>query len=66
MNHLNRKYQYLLDKGLVASSEDFIERAASVSSMSGLAYRVRCGSSPAVNSVDWFGSELEKFRKRRH
>ena len=56
VNHLNKKYQYLLDKGLVASSEDFIERAASASSMSGLAYRVRCGSNPAVN-IDgrpWF------------
>lgn len=66
VSHLNKKYQYLLDKGLVASSEDFIERAASASSLSGLAYRVRCGSNPAVNSVDWFGSELEKYRKRRH
>ena len=66
VNHLKKKYQYLLDKGMVASSEDFIERAASESSMSGIAYRVRCGSNPAVNSVDWFGAELEKYRKGRH
>jgi hypothetical protein len=66
VSHLNRKYQYLLSKGLVASAEEFIERAASESSMSGRAYRVRCGSSPAVNSADWFRVELERYRKDRH
>jgi len=64
--HLNKKYQYLLDKGLVASAEDFIERTASESSMSGQTYRVRCGSNPVVNSADWFGDELEKYRLGRH
>jgi hypothetical protein len=66
VSHLNRKYQYLLGKGLVASAEDFIEKAASESSMSGRAYRVRCGSGPAVNSADWFRVELERYRKERH
>jgi hypothetical protein len=64
--HLNKKYQYLQEKGLVPSTEAFIERAASASSMSGKAYRVRCGSNPAVNSADWFGAELERYRQRRH
>jgi hypothetical protein len=63
--HLNRKYQYLRDKGLVPSTEAFIERAASESSMSGQAYRVRCGSNPAVDSADWFGAELERYRQLR-
>jgi Family of unknown function (DUF5329) len=66
VNHLNRKYQYLQEKGLVSSAEAFIERAASESSTSGKAYRVRCGSNPAVNSADWFGAELERYRQRRH
>jgi hypothetical protein len=64
--HLNRKYQYLQQKGLVLSAEAFIERAASESSLSGQAYRVRCGSNPAVNSADWFSAELERYRQRRH
>ena len=64
--HLNRKYQYLQEKGLVPSAEAFIERAASESSMSGQAYRVRCGSRPVVNSADWLGAELERYRQRRH
>jgi hypothetical protein len=63
VNHLHRKYQYLLDHGLVLSSEAFIQEAASESSLSGRAYRVRCGSSPDVNSADWFGAELEKYRQ---
>ena len=66
MSHLNKKYQYLLGKALVASSEAFIEKVASESNMSGQAYRVRCGSNPAVNSADWFGAELEKYRNGRH
>jgi len=66
VSHLNKKYQYLLDKGLVPSTEAFIERAASESSMSGRAYRVRCGSNAAVNSADWFRAELEKYRQGRH
>lgn len=66
VSHLNKKYQYLLGKGLVVSSEAFIERAASESSLSGRAYRVKCGSNPAVNSADWFGAALEKYRKGKH
>lgn len=66
VSHLNKKYQYLLGKGLVASSEDFIERAASESSISGRAYQVKCGSNPVVNSADWFKAVLEKYRKGRH
>jgi len=66
VSHLNKKYQYLMGKGLISSSEDFIERAASESSLSGRVYRVRCGSNPVVNSADWFRAELEKYRKGGH
>jgi hypothetical protein len=64
--HLNRKYQYLQEKKQVPSAEAFIERAASESSMSGQAYRVRCGSNPAVDSADWFSAELERYCQGRH
>ncbi|MET0755008.1 MAG: DUF5329 family protein, partial [Pseudoxanthomonas sp.] len=40
--HLQRKYDYLLKKDKVDTAEQFIERAASQSSMSGRAYRVQC------------------------
>ena len=42
-SHLQRKYDYLVKRNLVNSSEQFIERGASRSSFSGRAYTVRCG-----------------------
>ena len=42
--HLQRKYDYLLKKSLVDTSEQFIQRAASKSSVSGKPYRVKCGA----------------------
>ena len=46
--HLHRKYDYLLKKGLVTTTESFIERAASESSLSGKPYHVRCGGAQSV------------------
>lgn len=60
--HIERKYRYLLDRKLVASAEDFIALAASKSSLSGEAYRVRCGESAAQSSADWLGAELRRVR----
>jgi len=66
VNHINDKYQYLLGKHRIATAEDFIEGAASRSSMSGRAYMVKCGDGPSVESGDWFRVELDKFRKEAH
>jgi hypothetical protein len=60
--HLQRKLDYLADRGAVASAEQFIERAATKSSMSGQAYRVRCGGQPAVPSSLWLYPELQALR----
>lgn len=61
-SHLQRKYDYLQKKNLVASSEQFIDRAASQSSMSGKAYRVRCPGQPEQASASWFGEQLRRLR----
>ena len=61
--HLEKKYRYLKKKGLISTAEQFIERAASRSSMSGQSYLVRCGNSKPVTTSDWFIGELERFRK---
>ena len=61
--HLQNKYTYLLNRGLVPTTESFIERAASRSSMSGQAYLVRCGSGEPGESKKWFDGELQKLRK---
>jgi len=62
--HLDRKYRYLLNKGLVATAETFIERAATGSSMSGKPYLVRCGRDEPVESAAWFTAELKRYRKK--
>jgi hypothetical protein len=56
--HLNRKYEFLLRRNLVCSAEDFIERAATESSMSGKPYWVRCGNSSPVTSNSWLRKNL--------
>ncbi len=61
--HIQQKYQYLLKKGLIDSTEQFIDRAASKSSLSGKPYRVRCGASEPIKSSDWFLDELRRFRE---
>ena len=63
--HLRRKLDYLLGKGAVASAEQFIERAASQSSMSGRAYLVKCGSRAPVASGPWLHAELKRLRSRQ-
>ena len=60
--HINKKYQYLLDKHQLTSAESFIEKAATESSMSGKAYLVKCGSGEASESAAWFRAELQKYR----
>jgi len=62
--HLDRKYRYLLERGLVASAESFIERAATGSSISGSPYLVRCGGGEPVESAAWFAAELQRYRKK--
>ncbi|PZT27443.1 hypothetical protein A7X93_17555 [Stenotrophomonas maltophilia] len=62
--HLQRKYDYLLKKDLVDSAEQFIERAATQSSMSGKAYRVQCPGQPEQASAAWFSARLQALRQR--
>jgi hypothetical protein len=62
--HLQRKYDYLLKKDMVDTAEQFIERAASQSSMSGKAYRIRCPGQPEQTSAAWFGARLQSLRQR--
>ena len=60
--HLQRKFDYLLKKNLVDTAEQFIERAASESSMSGREYRVRCPGQAERSSRSWFQAQLQRLR----
>lgn len=60
--HLQQKLDYLENKGLVDSAEDFIDRAASKSSMSGQPYQVSCPGSKQEAST-WLTTELKRLRQ---
>jgi hypothetical protein len=60
--HLRDKYDYLVARDLIATTEDFIERAATKSSLSGQPYEVKCGSSAAVTSSRWLYGKLASLR----
>jgi hypothetical protein len=64
--HLLRKLQYLAERGLVESAEQFIDRAASSSSVSGQPYLVRCGDGTPVESGVWFRAQLQAIRSSGH
>ena len=60
--HLRSKYDYLIKKGWVVTSEDFITRAATESSMSSKPYQVRCAGKDAQPSATWLQAELKRYR----
>jgi hypothetical protein len=60
--HLLRKLAWLEDKGLVQNAEQFIERAASKSSISGEPYLVRCANGTPVDSGSWLRAQLKSIR----
>lgn len=61
-SHLLDKLAYIEKRGVVQSSEQFIELAASRSSLSGRPYQVRCDGQAAVESRHWLGEQLKAIR----
>lgn len=61
-SHLAVKLKYLEERDAVNSAEQFIERAASRSSLTGQAYLVRCANSAPVSSSSWLLSQLQRIR----
>lgn len=62
VKHLNKKFDVLVGKGKIGTTEDFIRLAASESSVSGEPYQVQCSGTAAVNSGPWLTDELAKIR----
>jgi len=60
--HLQRKYDYLDKRNLIQRTEDFVELAATRSSRSGKAYRVRCPQQAEVAGGAWLAEELARYR----
>jgi len=59
--HIERKYKHYRDQ--IATTEEFIEYAATKSSMSGRYYLVYCETDAPVKSKDWLLEELSNYRQ---
>lgn len=61
-DHLLRKLEYIEGKSTVQSTEQFIELAASRSSLSSEPYQVKCAGNPQVESRLWLTEQLSIIR----
>jgi uncharacterized protein DUF5329 len=60
--HLRDKYEMLAARDRINKAEDFIEEAATKSSLSGQPYQVRCVGHDAVTSEQWLRDVLARYR----
>ena len=60
--HLRMKFDYLVARNMIATTEDFIDKAASKSSLSGKPYRVKCSDGLEIESGQWLHAVLERYR----
>lgn len=63
-DHLQRKYDWLLRRDGITTTESFIDLAASRSSMTGRPYLVQCPGTAAVESGPWFRGLLGRLRAK--
>jgi hypothetical protein len=63
--HLREKFDVLAASNQIKTAEDFIEKAASNSSMSGRPYQIRCAGAAAMTTNQWFSAALTRFRENQ-
>ena len=61
--HLNKKYEHMAARAMLASAEDFIVKAATRSSMTGEPYAMRCGEAPPQRCDEWLMVRLKVMRQ---
>jgi hypothetical protein len=61
--HIQKKYNYIKDR--IKTTEDFIEHAATKSSMSGRPYKIRC-SGKEILVAEWLNEELQRIRMKEN
>ncbi len=61
--HLRKKYEYLAVRGQLASTEDFVDKVATRSSMLGEAYMMRCGSAAPQPCEQRLRARLKAIRQ---
>lgn len=62
--HLRDKYEQIRNATQIGTAEDFIKEVASDSDADGQPYKVRCNGDQPVDSSQWLGAELARFRVR--
>jgi hypothetical protein len=60
--HLRDKYALLAAGQRIRTADDFIEEAATTSSVSGQPYQVRCGADKSVDTNPWLREVLARYR----
>jgi hypothetical protein len=63
--HLRRKYAFLLQRAERVTTADFIEHAATASSVTGRMYRVQCPDVPVLLAAAWLRDELTRYRTQQ-
>ena len=61
-SHLRSKYELLLVRNPSPSAETFIANVGTRSSLTGLAYQMRCGTGEIMASSDWLLCKLARLR----
>ncbi|MBI2801072.1 MAG: DUF5329 domain-containing protein [Gammaproteobacteria bacterium] len=61
-DHLRYKYKMLAASDRISTTEDFIEKAATKSSLSGEPYEVRCSGREPITSTQWLYESLAHYR----
>jgi hypothetical protein len=59
-DHIEAKYEHFKDE--IRTAEDFIDRAATKSELSGAPYQVQCGSGAKVAAAEWLRDTLHSYR----
>ena len=60
--HLLRKLEYIEKYGTITTAQQFIDVAATKSSVSGAPYAVQCANAAAVPSGAWLTAQLQALR----
>jgi hypothetical protein len=60
--HMKKKYNHF--KKEIKTAEDFIEKCAAKSELSGKAYNIKEADGTVVDSKDWFLARLADYRKQ--
>ena len=60
--HLQMKLDYMVKRSMLGTTEEFISKAATASSVSGEAYQIRSGAQAPMPSATWLTAELKRIR----